>query len=67
MKYKILEINEKNIVEELNKEYKNGYEPIKFLEKNMATAYNSNTSYRVLFSKYLNNSDAESKYGKNKK
>jgi hypothetical protein len=48
-KYIILSIKEKNLLDELNKQDKNGYEPFYWLSIQEPTAYEIDRSYRILF------------------
>jgi hypothetical protein len=49
MKHKILDINEKNLVEELDKQYKLGYELLEVLSHKAPDAYSDGVTWKILF------------------
>lgn len=51
MKYKILTIADKDLVDFLNKEHKNGYEPMQWIDKIIPNATSDFVGWRILFSK----------------
>lgn len=51
MKYKILFIIEKDLVNTLEKEAKLGFEPIKWLGENAPNQYSDDRSYKILLVK----------------
>lgn len=51
MKYKILVINEKQLVEELEKQAKFGFEIVEILGQQLPNASSDVTTYKILFRK----------------
>lgn len=49
--FKLLSINEKDLVKELDSQYKLGYEPIEFLDKKEPGPYSDDRSYKILLRK----------------